>query len=82
MYTTRTFNTPALIRAVIALYLGITVADVNFTGGTVNRTKAIRPLRSMDFIAKKYGTTTVSVRHALVSNGVEIRGRGRVAANA
>jgi hypothetical protein len=45
-------------------------------------TGANGPLRSMDFIAKKYGTTTVSVRNALVANGVAIRGRGRVAQNA
>ena len=66
MNTTRIFNTPALIRNVIALYLG--------TGR--------KNVRSMDFIALKYGTTVESVRRALTLNGVAIRGRGRVAQNA
>jgi hypothetical protein len=64
--TTRTFNTKAKVNRVIDLYLGLTTGNV----------------RSMDFIAKKYGVAIPTVRNVLTLNGVAIRGRGRVAQNA
>ena len=61
--TTRVFSTISRAQNVIDLYMGSTNGRV----------------RSMEFIAEKYGTTIASVRRLLVANGVTIRGRGRVA---
>jgi len=65
--TTRAFNTPAKVRRAVDLYLGL----------NKNGTR-----RSMDYIAKTFGVAIPTVRNVLTINGVEIRGRGRVAQNA